>query len=149
MKRSRLILTLTGVIVIALLIAVVLAVNLPMPHETGSNLYVCPISIGEKTYIVTVATDWPYEPKVYLPEFDQLKYFSVDFIGPDRKQCYFNITYPDDLIWGDFTLIWKYYEQNSDRYTLSGNGTHHSVYMAFNHTATIEHFEIRGTEAAW
>ena len=75
--------------------------------------------------------------------------FAVDFIGPNRETVGFNITVPTDLIWGNISLVWKYYEQNADRYTLSNNGTHNSVQMTFNHTATVEHFEIRGTEGVW
>ena len=49
---------------------------------------------------------------------------------------------------GNISLFWKYYEQNADRYALSNNGTHNSVQMTFYHTATVEHFEIDGTEGA-
>jgi hypothetical protein len=145
-KNSRLTLTLGGGILAALAIVAVLAVNVPVQEEIESNLYVYPLSIGGKTYTVSVLTDWSSEPKVYLPEYDPLKYFSIDFIGSDRKQSYFNVTYPEHLVSGTPTVIWKYYEQGNDRYTLSNNGTHHSVYMIFNHTAINEHFEIRGAE---
>jgi len=83
-----------------------------------------------------------------LPEQDS-NYINFDFIGPTRETVGFNITIPTDLIWGNISLVWKYYEQNLDRYTLSNNGTHNSVQMTFNHTATVEHFEIHGTEGAW
>jgi len=148
MKNSRLTLTLGGGILAALAIVAVLAFNAPVQEETESNLYVYSLSEGGKTYTVSVLTDWSSEPKVYLPEYDPLKYFSIDFIGSERKQSYFNVTYPERLISGTPTVIWKYYEQSSDQYTLSDNGTHHSVYMNFNHTATIEHFEIRGAETS-
>jgi hypothetical protein len=65
------------------------------------------------------------------------------------RNVFFNITIPTDLIWGNISVIWKYYEQSADRYTLSYNSTHFSVQMTLNHTATIEHFEIRGTKGAW
>lgn len=148
MKYSRLTLLLAGGILTALAIVAVLAVNSPIQEATKSNLYVYPLVEDGETYNVTVLTDWSSEPKVYLPEFDSLKYFSIDFIGSEPKQTYFNITYPDNLIWGNPTVIWKYYEQNSDRYTLSNNGTHHSVFMTFSHTAVIEHFEIRSAETS-
>jgi hypothetical protein len=131
------------------LIAVSLVAGILWVELAANKLYTYsyPISVNEKTYIVTVRTNWTPEPKVYLPEFDS-KYVSVDFIGLRREAASFNITIPTDLIGGNISLIWKYYEQSPDRYTLSNNGTHNSVQMAFTHIATVEHFEIRGTEAA-
>jgi hypothetical protein len=82
-----------------------------------------------------------------LPE-QESKYVNCDFIGPNRQTVNFNITIPTNLIEGNISLIWKYYEQNPDRYTLSNNGTHNSIQMSFTHTATDEHFEIHGTEGA-
>jgi hypothetical protein len=123
-------------------------VNLSKNEEAAIKLYTYPISIGEKTYIVTVGTNWTSAPKVCLPEFDS-NHVSLDFIGPQRQTVTFNVTIPTGLIWGNISLIWKYYEQNTDRYTLSNNGTHNSVQMTFLHTAANEHFEIRGTEGAW
>ncbi len=132
------------------LIAVSLVAGFLWIELAGNKLYTYsyPISVNEKTYIVTVKTNWTPEPKVSLPEFDT-NYVSVDFIGSRRENVTFNITIPTDLIWGNISLIWKYYEQSADRYTLSNNGTHNSVQMTFTHIATDEHFEIRGTEGAW
>jgi len=148
MKYSKLTLTLAGGILTALAIVAIIAVKAPMQEETENNLYVYPLAAGGKTYTVTILTDWPNEPKVYFPEFDPVTYFSFDFIGPERKQFYFNVTYPNSLVGEDVVLIWKYYPQNSDLYTISGNGTHRSIYMMFNHTATVEHFEIRSAETS-
>ena len=148
MKRTVLALTLVVVILITSIVAGILLVDLTGDEEAVSKLYTYPISVGEKTYIVTVSTNWTSAPKVYLPEIAS-KYVCCDFTGPNRETVGFNITVPTDLIWGNISLVWKYYEQNADRYTLSNNGTHNSVQMTFHHTATVEHFEIRGTEGAW
>jgi hypothetical protein len=145
MKRTRLTLTLVVVILITALLAGILWVDLAGEEKAVSKLYTYPVLVGEKTYIITVSTNWTSAPKVYLPEQDS-KYVSCDFIGPYRETVGFNITVPTDLIWGNISLVWKYYEQNADRYTLSNNGTHNSLQMTFYHTATVEHFEIRGTE---
>jgi hypothetical protein len=120
-------------------------------ERAGSNLYTYPISVGEKTYTITVVTNWNPMPKVDLSNstLSDLKYVDVDFIGSARKTVFFKITIPTDLLWGNISLIWKYYEQNPDRYTLSNNGTYNSVQMTFTHMAMDEHFEIRGTEASW
>jgi hypothetical protein len=145
MKRKALVLTLVSVILITALIAGFLWVDLVAKKEAATKLYTYPISVGEKTYIITVKTNWTSAPRVYLPE-QESKYINCDFIGPNRQTVNFNITIPTDLISGNISLIWKYYEQNSDRYTLSNNGTHNSISMSFAHTATDEHFEIHGTE---
>jgi hypothetical protein len=148
MKRTAIALTFVVLILITAIVAGILMVDLEGEQETVSKLYTCPVSIGEKTYIITVLTNWTSAPKVYLPEFDS-KYVSVDFIGPLRATVFFNVTIPADLIWGEISVIAKYYKQSDDRYILSNNGTHNSVQMTFYHVATIEHFEIRGTEGAW
>jgi hypothetical protein len=148
MNRTVLALTLAVLILITSIVAGILLVDLAGDKEAVSKLYTYSVSVGEKNYIATVSTNWTSAPKVYLPEFDS-KYVSVDFIGPLRATVFFNVTVPTDLIWGNISLIWKYYEQNADRYTLSNNGTHNSVQITFYHTATVEHFEIRGTEGVW
>ncbi len=145
MKRKTLTLTLVSVILIIALIAGFLWVDLLAKKEAETKLYNYSVSVGEKTYIITVRTNWTSAPRVYLPETES-KYVNCDFIGPNRQTVNFNITIPTDLIGGNISLIWKYYEQNPDRYTLSNNGTHNSIQMLFTHTATDEHFEIRGTE---
>jgi hypothetical protein len=121
--------------------------------EAVSKAYSYPVLVGEKTYIITVKTNWTPEPKVDLsPENDYLKYVSVDFTGSSGKNVFFNATIPTDLLWGNITLFWKYYEQNPNRYTLSNDGTHNSVQMTFTFTpyfSGVGHFEIHGTEGAW
>jgi hypothetical protein len=152
MKRTVLALTLVVVILITSIVVGILLVDLTGAEEAVSNVYTYPVSVGEETHIITVRTNWTSEPKVYLSNSsltDPLKYVSVDFMGSSRETVFFNITIPTDLLWGNISLVWKYYEQNPDRYTLSNNGTHNSVEMTFTHIATIEHFEIRGTEGAW
>jgi hypothetical protein len=148
MKRKALTLTLEVVILITTLLAGFLWVDLAGDKEAASKLYTYPVSVGEKTYIITVRTNWTSAPKVYLPE-QESKYVNCDFIGSSRETVSFNISIPTDLIWGNISIVWKYYEQNADRYTLSNNGTHNSIQMTFNHIATGEHFEIHGTEGAW
>jgi hypothetical protein len=116
--------------------------------EAASELYNYPVSVGEKTYIITVRTNWVSEPEVYLPEFGS-KYVSVDFRGAEKASVFFNITVPTSLIGGNISVVWKYYTLSADRYTITNNGTHNFIQMTFNHTATVEHFEIHGTEGAW
>lgn len=146
MKRTTL--TLVVLILITSIVAGILLVNLAGDEEAVGKVYTYPVSVGEKTYIIAVRTNWTSAPEVYLPEFDT-NYVCVDFRGPERATVFFNITIPTDLIWGEISVIAKYYIQSEDRYTLSNNGTHNSVQMTFYHTAVVEHFEIRGTEGNW
>jgi hypothetical protein len=145
MKRKALTLTLVSGILITALITGFLWVDLAEKKEAATKLYTYPVSVGDKTYIITVKTNWASAPRVYFPESES-KYVNCDFIGSNREAVTFNITIPTDLIGGNISLIWKYYQQNPDRYTLFNNGTHNSIEMTFNHTATDEHFEIHGTE---
>jgi hypothetical protein len=145
MKRKTLTSTLASVILITALMAGFLWVDLAAKKEAATKLYPYSVSVGEKTCIITVKTNWPSAPRVYLPETEP-KYVNCDFIGSNRQTVNFKITIPTDLIGGNISLIWKYYEQNPDRYTLSNNSTHNSIQMSFTHTATDEHFEIHGTK---
>ena len=110
-------------------------------------MYTYPLSVGEETYTVTVRSNYSSAPEVSYSSYPlQSNYFvNVDFRGnPENSFC--NITIPTDLIWGEISVIDKYYIMSPDKYILSNNGTHNSVYFLFNHTALDKHFEIRGTE---
>ncbi len=146
MKRRTLTITAIAVILILSIVA-----GLIWFEIAGSKLYTYPISVGEKTYIIAIVTNWNSAPRVELSNssLSDLKYVSVDFFGSYEKNVFFKITIPTDLLWGNISLIWKYYVQSPDRYVFSNDGTHNSVQMTFNHAAADEHFEIRGTEGAW
>ena len=147
MKRRTLTITVIAVILILSLVSGLLWFEI----ATGSKLYTYHISVGEKTYIITVVTNWNSAPRVELSNssLSDLKYVSVDFFGYYEKTVFFKITIPTDLLWGNISLIWKYYVQSPDRYTLSNDGINNFLQMTFNHVAADEHFEIRGTEGAW
>jgi hypothetical protein len=136
------------------LIVVSLVAGILLFETPESKLFIYPISVGDKTYTITINTNWNSAPKVNLSNssLTDLKYVSVDFTGSSSKDVSFNITIPTDLLWGNISLFWKYYEQSPNRYTLSNNGTHNSVQMTFTFTpyaSGIGHFEIHGTEGAW
>ena len=146
MKRRTLTITAIAVILILSLVAGLLWFEI-----ADSKLYTYHISVGEKTYIIIIVTNWNSAPKVDLSNssLTDLKYVSVDFFGSCEKTVFFKITIPTDLLWGNISLIWKYYVQLPDRYVLSNDRTTNSLQMTFNHVAADEHFEIRGTEGAW
>ena len=96
-------------------------VDLAEDKEAVGKVYIYPVSVEGKTYVITVSTNWSNNwssaPEVYLPELD-LKYVSVDFRGSLGATVFFNVTIPADLIWGKVSVVWKYYKQSADRYIL-------------------------------
>ncbi len=165
MKRKVITIALAALILTAAMTTVFLLRNSPAEEtnvkeetettdKTGTNyLYTYPIGVPSgKTFIVTVETNRTPGPKVELPQFDTNKYVIVYFWDGNITNMYFNVTIPTSLLWGNISLVWKYYLQNPDRYTLSNNETHNSVYMAFQYSPYFSGrgwFQIGGTEAAW
>ncbi len=116
----------------------------------AAKQYTYPIAVGDKTYPVTICTNWNSPPEVSLSNSSTgSKFISIDFIGSCSKTVMFRVTFPTELLGGNITLVWKYYEQTPDRYIVSNDGAHISVQMTFDHIATDEHFEVRGTNGAW
>ena len=107
------------------------------------KLYNFPISVGEKTYTISVRSNYSVSEARYI---GILKYVSVDFRGSSRETVFCDITVPADLIWGELSVYKQGYKQGDDSYIMSNNGTHHSVQLTFNHVATVEVISIRGTE---
>jgi hypothetical protein len=141
-------------------VAIILSVGIFLAGKTGSQelpskLYAYPVSVGEKTYAVTIVTNWDSEPRVSLSNtsLSSEHHVLVDFFGQSsRKTVFYNITIPTDLLRGNISLIWKYYLQSPDRYILSNNSTHNSIQMTFEYPpyfSGMGHFEICGTEGAW
>jgi len=128
---------------------VVVGISLNTPNDAGSTdkLYAFPLSVGEKTYVVTVRSNYTSAPTVHLPQVSE-NIVEFAFIGPP-EDSFCNITIPNDLIWGDLTVIDKYYVMDKTRYIQTSNGTNISIYFTFSHIthrALDKHFEIRGTE---
>jgi hypothetical protein len=145
MKKRIIALALVLVISFSIIVGGILFIHLGEGEESG-KLYMFPISVGEKVYTVTVRSNYSSAPKVYLPEVPE-NLVSVDFMG-DPEIAFCNITIPTDLIWGELTVIDKYYEMDEADYILSSNSTDNSIYFTFDHNALIKHFEVRGTEGA-
>ncbi len=120
----------------------------------GSKLYNYPVSVGGKTYTITIATNWNSEPKVSLSDtsISERHAVYVDFSGSCRKTVHLDVTIPTDLLSGNISLTWKYYPLSTDQYTLSNNGTHNSVQFKFESSGYLSgegHFEIVGTQGVW
>jgi hypothetical protein len=125
-------------------------------RQEKTNLFIYPLSVGDKTFIVTVETNWNQEPKpsVSLLNLSDVSRYAIElyFLGGTKKTISYNIAIPTDLLWGNISLIWKYYMQNPERYTLSNNGTYNSLQMTFDYDPFFSgsgYFEILGTEGAW
>ena len=148
------------IIAVILLIAITLSVGIWAGLQLGVkeeiNLFTYPLLVGDKTYVVTVETNWAEEraPSVSLLNSSGNRYpLELYFLGgTEEKTISYNITIPTDLLWGNISLVWKYYLQEPNRYALSNNGTHNSLQMTFEYQPFFSgsgYFEILGTEGAW
>ncbi|MGD6808249.1 MAG: hypothetical protein ACQCN3_00975 [Candidatus Bathyarchaeia archaeon] len=154
MLNKKILLAIAVPLIAGLLVACVVLPGLSVQDE--NRLYTYPLSVGDKTYVVTLETNWSAvrEPKVALINPSEINRHAIElyFLEGTEKTLTYNITVPTDLLYGNISLVWKYYLQNPERYTLTNNGTHNSLQMTFNYTppfSGIGYFEIIGTEGAW
>jgi hypothetical protein len=123
--------------------------------EKKANLYTYPIAVKDKTYIVTLQTNWTTQktPTISLSDSSLTPYALIlYFLGGSKATITYNVTIPTELLSGDISLIWKYYVQNPDRYVLINNGTHNTLQMTFSYDPYFSgngYFEILGTEGDW
>jgi hypothetical protein len=147
MKKSVIALVIVFVVLFSIIAGGILWIHLRGNESSAGKLYIYPLSVQEKTYIVTIRSNYSSAPTVNLPQVpDNLIEF--DFRGPP-EDSFCNITIPNDLIWGELTVIDKYYVMDKANYIQTNNSTNTSIYFTFNHTTHIaldKHFEIRGTE---
>ena len=125
-----------------------------------SKLYTYPILVEDKTFIVTVETNWDGKvtPDVSLDNTSTVPNetrLSLYFRGGTAKETKnweiltYNITIPTELIGEDISLIRKYHTQDPSRYNLSTNSTHTSVYMELEYSSMFSgsgYFVIKGTK---
>ena len=117
-KRKLIVVAAILVIVISLAAGILLA-SLEVGREEETNLFTYPLLVGNKTFIVTVETNWDAEraPSVSLLNVSGVNRHAVRlyFLGGNKKTISYNITIPTDLLWGDISLVKKYYLQSPDR----------------------------------
>jgi len=142
----------------SIIVAGILLGDLGKDDASNSKLYTYPLSVGNKTFIVTVEANWTAErePSVSLLNSSEPNQYAIElyFRGHTDKNVNwetitYNIAIPDDLLWGDISLVWKYYTQDPDRYTLSNNSTHNSLQMTFDYSPFFSgsgYFIIEGTD---
>jgi hypothetical protein len=150
MKRKFVIVAATSLILVSL------AVGIWASSQLGKEVITYPLVVGDKTYVVTVETNWTEEraPSVALINSSDNRYpLELVFLGGTvEKTVSYEITIPTDLLWGNISLIRKYYLVDPDNYTLINNGTHNSLQMTFDYQPFFSgsgYFEILGTKGAW
>lgn len=138
---------------LSIIVAGILLSDLGKGDVSESKVYTYPLSEGYKTFIVTLKTNWNEEPipTVSLINYSDSNQHAIElyFHGGTEKTITYNITIPNDLLGKDISLIWKYYPQDPDRYTLSSNNTHTSLQMTFDYDPFFSgrgYFIIKGTE---
>ena len=131
-------------VLFSVIVGGILWIHLGGNEGPAGKLYTFPLSVEEQTYIITVRSNYSSAPEVYLPEVPD-NYVEIDFKG-DPENAFCNITIPTNLIWGELSVIDKYYKMDEANYIQSSNSTHSSIYFTFNYNALVKHFEIRGTE---
>ena len=133
-------------IIFSVIIIVVVALNLVDLAEDEvdfGKLYKFPILVGEKTYLILVGSNCSSKPEVSF--FGLGKSVLVDF-RDNQENVFCNITIPADLIWGELSVINKYYELSNAEYYQISTGSNHFFHFIFSQTGLVEHFEFRGTE---
>jgi hypothetical protein len=94
-------------------------------------------TFGENTYNVVTSSNSTIE-NFNLNQAQ--KQISFNVTGPTGTTGFCNVTIPDDLLWGEFSVYidGSPLVQDVD-YTQTYNGTHHTFYITYNHsTHTIE-----------
>ena len=126
---------------------------------SDSKLYTYPLSVVDKTFIVTVETNWNAElaPEVSLLNSSDpnetligLYFRGITYNNITTWETItYNITIPIELLGEDISLIRKYSPQDPSRYILSSNSTHNSLQMTFDYSPFFSgsgYFIIKGTE---
>lgn len=100
-------------------------------------------TFGEETYHITTSsnssvTDFYFDP-------DDGAFIKFNVTGPTGTTGFCNVTIPDDLLWGEFSVYVDGFSLVEDEdYTQTYNGTHYIFYITYTHTTHV--IEIRGTE---
>ena len=141
------------VLTLSIIVAGILLSGFGKGDVSESKVYKYPLSEGDKTFSVTLKTNWNEEPAptVSLINYSDPSQYAIEFYfrGGTEKTITYNITIPNDLLGEDISLIWKYYPQDPDRYTLTSNSTHTSLQMTFDYNPFFSgrgYFIIKATE---
>ena len=147
-------------LVSSIIVAGLLLGDLGKCDASDTKFYTYPLSDGDNIFIVKLETNWTGErtPNVCLINSSDSSQYCIGlyFSGRTEKNATwetitYNITFPNDLLSDDISLIKKYYLQDPSRYTLSSNSTHTSLQMTFEYSSYFSgsgYFTIKRAEAA-
>ena len=123
--------------VVAATIAKLAGIRTPYDQLTFS------FSFGEETYHTTTSSNSSVTDFYFDPDYGAFIKFNV--IGPTGTTGFCNVTIPDDLLWGEFSVHVDGFSLVEDEdYTQTYNGTHYIFYITYTHTTHV--IEIRGTD---
>jgi len=123
--------------VVAATIAKLAGIRAPYDQLTFS------FTFGEETYHITTSsnssvTDFYFDP-------DDGAFIKFNVIGPNGTTGFCNVTIPEDLLRGEFSVYVDGFSLVEDEdYTQTYNGTHYIFYITYTHTTHV--IEIRGTD---
>jgi len=115
-----------------------------LERMTATNMWLAVLTVKNGyTFNITIASNSTISNFNFN---ESLKQVSFNVTGPTDKTGYCNVTIPDDLLWGEFSVYKNGSLLMKDvDYTQTHNGTHYTFYITYNHsTHTIE---IISTEA--
>jgi len=143
MNKIVLALFLVLIVLFSFVVVAFILIDLPTDEVEEGKLYVFPLLVGEKTFTVTVFSNYSSAPEVDY--FGLLKSVSFYFRGEQRNGFY-NITIPNNLIWGELSVYNHGSLMHEDAYILFSNSTHNSVFFVFDLPAYTKDFDIVGEE---
>ncbi|KON33865.1 MAG: hypothetical protein AC479_02795 [miscellaneous Crenarchaeota group-6 archaeon AD8-1] len=143
MNKIVLALFLVLIILFSFVVVAFILIDLPTNHVEEGKLYVFPLLVGERTFKVTVFSNYSSAPEVSY--FGLLKSVSFYFRGGQRSGFY-NITIPNNLIWGELFVYNHGSLMDEYAYILSSNSTHNSVFFVFDLPAYTKDFDVVGKE---
>lgn len=99
---------------------------------------------GEETYDIVASSNSTITEFFFDPE--EGAFIALNITGPEGTHGFCNITIPDDLLWGEFSVYMDGSLLTRDEdYTQTYNGTHYIFFINYTHSTHV--IEIRGSEA--
>jgi parallel beta-helix repeat protein len=116
--------------------------NYPLMKPFGTKEHVFNVTVGDVNVPVVIVTNSSISEFVFSETSQQV---SFNVTGPTGTTGVCNISIPEDLLWGDFSVYLNgaLLVEDAD-YTQTFNGTHNIFYITYSHSS--HNIEITGTE---
>jgi parallel beta-helix repeat protein len=116
--------------------------NYPLMKPFGTKEHVLNVTVGDVNVPVVIVTNSSISEFVFSKTSQQV---SFNVTGPTGTSGVCNISIPEDLLWGDFSVYLNgaLLVEDAD-YTQTYNGTHNIFYITYSHSS--HKIEITGTE---